>query len=153
MSWLAVDMKCLKVSSDRKQWTQWMPQDYKQSQCKTWSDANIQCGVHHLHRLHCLHHLITQSWKHRNIAWCYAAAANRCWHSPDPDDTDVAGICWTDFESEMTVKATIAVCECHGAPTTRLYTAQDYLLNTDMMSLSFPTFLGLPQVILCRDDD
>ncbi len=32
-----------------------------------------------------------------------------------PDGTNVARICWTDIESDMTVKLTIAVCEYHRA--------------------------------------
>ncbi len=72
------------------------------------------------------------------------------WH---PDGTNLAGTCQTDTESDMAVKTTVAVCEYGGAPTTQLYTPQDYLMNTNLASLSFPTFLGLPQVIRCRKDD
>ncbi len=63
------------------------------------------------------------------------------------------GICRTDTESDMEVKTTAAVCEYYRAPTTRLYTPQDYVLNTDVTLLSFPTFLGPPQMILCRNND
>lgn len=39
----------------------------------------------------------------------------------------------------MAVKTTVAVREHCGAPTAQLYTPQDYLMNTDTASLSFPT--------------
>ncbi len=68
-------------------------------------------------------------------------------------DMIVAGLCWTDTETDMSVKKTTVVCEYHRAPTTQLYTWWDYVMNTDMMLLSSPTFLGHPQLILCRDDD
>ncbi len=60
---------------------------------------------------------------------------------------------YTDVESDMAVKTTIALCEYHGAPTTRLYIPRGCVMNTDTALLSFPTFLGLPQLILCRNDD
>ncbi len=47
-----------------------------------------------------------------------------------------------------------AVCEYteqYNKSTTGLYTPQDDVMNTD--KLSFPMFLGLPQLILCRKDD
>ncbi len=37
-----------------------------------------------------------------------------------------------------------AVCEYHGAPATQLDTPPGYVMNTDHMLLSFPTFLELP---------
>ncbi len=39
-----------------------------------------------------------------------------------------------DIESDKVVETTIAVCEYHGAPTTTLHTAQDYVMNTNMTS-------------------
>ncbi len=60
---------------------------------------------------------------------------------------------FTDFESDIAVKTTVAVCEYDGAPTTQLYTPQDYVMNTDTVLLSFPTFLGLPTLMLCKKDD
>ncbi len=56
------------------------------------------------------------------------------------------------MKSDTGVK-TAVVCEYRGAPTTRLDTPQDYFMNTDTASLSFPTFLGTPQLVQCRDDD
>ncbi len=51
------------------------------------------------------------------------------------------------------VKTTVAVSEYNGAPTTRLYTPQAYLINTDMTSTGFSALLGVPQLILCKKED
>ncbi len=63
------------------------------------------------------------------------------------------GIYGTDIESDIGVNTTVAVREYCGAPTARLYKLQDYIMNTDMAMSRFSAFLGLPQLILCRDDD
>ncbi len=56
-------------------------------------------------------------------------------------------------EYNIAVKTTVAVCEYPGAPTTQLYTPQGYLMNTDTALLSLPTFVGLPQLMLCKKDE
>ncbi len=45
------------------------------------------------------------------------------WH---PDGTKVVRIYQTDFESDIAVRTTVAVCEYGGALTTRPYTSQGY---------------------------
>ncbi len=56
-----------------------------------------------------------------------------------------------DIKSDMAVKTVLWLntrsCK------TQLYTPCDYIINTDTTLLSFPTFLGLPQLIQSRNDD
>ncbi len=58
-----------------------------------------------------------------------------------PDSTNVVRIYRADFESDMVVKTTVAVFKYHWAPTTRLSTPWNDVMNT--VTWSFPTFLGL----------
>ncbi len=68
-----------------------------------------------------------------------------------PDGANVVGFCQKDIESD--IRVITAVWEYLRAPTTWLYTPQDYVKNTDTTSLTFLSFLGLPQLLLCRNDD
>ncbi len=48
----------------------------------------------------------------------------------------------------------VAVCEYNGAvEQTCSINLQNYVMNTDTTSLSFATFLGLPQLIQCKKED
>ncbi len=80
-----------------------------------------------------------------DIAWRCATSANHFWDSPDVSDISMAQTLpeFTDRYTDIAVKTTVAVCEKHVAPTTRLYTPQHYVMNTHRATLSFPTFLGL----------
>ncbi len=92
--------------------------------------------------------LLTVALQITHGCWCLCTLALvLCKHARLP--TLVA----THIESDMAAETTTAVCEYHGALTAQLYTPQDYLMDTDMASISFPTFLKLPQLILCRNDD
>ncbi len=51
----------------------------------------------------------------------------------------------------IAVETTVAVCEYHGAPTTHLNAPWENVMNTNMTLLSFPAFLGPPQLLLCRN--
>ncbi len=77
---------------------------------------------------------IASSLENENIG-CYVVTANQRWGSPKSLTSR-----WR-MESDMMLKTTVAVFKYHWAPTTRLYTPWNDVMNTD--TLSFPTFLGL----------
>ncbi len=45
-----------------------------------------------------------------------------------------------DTELDMAAQTIVAVCEYHGAPTTQLYTPQNYLMNTTLCCQVFCHF-------------
>ncbi len=120
-----------KLRLDRKRWARWAPQNHIQNQGKdAWDTMSLRATqIFHTMwikrcSIHCLQRLIAWSWKTDLSRWhqvtlCRdsqtALRFSRCrWRH------ERCRICWTYTESDMAVRATAAVCEYHGAPTTRV---------------------------------
>ncbi len=89
-------------------------------------------------------------WYYTKYQSVCVLTANQHWDSPDVTDVLIAQKWWKMAnESDMAIKTTAAVCEYHST-VQQLYTPWDYD-NTDTASLSFPMFLDLPQLTLCRN--
>ncbi len=157
LAWNKAWLFIFKVHSDREQWKLWTARDYTQSQHKNTIRCDLTSGMQisqYERRQSCsvasiasIASLLKVESIELFIRWCCVAKANQCCDSSNINDIRMAPtlpeFAGRTLNRTLQLKQ-LSLCEYHEAPTTQLYTPQDYLMNKDTMLLSFPTFLGLP---------